>query len=180
MTPAALTSFWPFPSFIIAKTEFLSRMSHDIRTPLNGIIGMTYLALGSRTIRRDGGLPGKDRHLVQVPAGLINDVLDMSKAESGRIELHPEPYPLGEFNEYIDAVIRPLCREKGRPLLDEVAPQIELVPLAGQAALNQIIFNLLSNAVKYTPEGGTITLPHPAGVSADGRRGPRCPTPASA
>ena len=141
-----------------AKTEFLSRMSHDMRTPLNGIIGMTYLT-------QEMELPKKARENLEkidisskFLLSLINDVLDMSKAESGEIELHPEPYTVDELNKYIDSVVRPLCREKGQKfVLDEEFTLLDAVPIADKLRCNQIIFNLLSNAVKYTPEGGTVT-----------------------
>ena len=141
-----------------AKSEFLSRMSHDMRTPLNGIIGMTYLT-------REMELPEKAReNLGKIDTSskfllsLINDVLDMSKAESGRIELHPEPYPFGDFCSYLDAVIRPLCAEKRQVFVFDAAPIEGYTPLVDITRLNRIYFNLLSNAVKFTPEGGTITL----------------------
>ena len=141
-----------------AKTDFLSRMSHDIRTPLNGIIGMTYLAKEQENSARTADCLEKIDRSSRFLLGLINDVLDMSRAESGQIELNPEPYPLEEFNGYLDAVIRPLCREKGQKfVLDEQLAIRDSVPIADKLRCNQIIFNLLSNAVKYTPEDGTIT-----------------------
>ena len=141
-----------------AKSDFLSRMSHDIRTPLNGIIGMTYIAQEQHNPPRTADCLSKIDTSSKFLLGLINDVLDMSRAESNRIELNPEPYPIGEFNAYLDAVIRPLCAEKGQKfLLNEKTALLEYVPLADKLRMNQIIFNLLSNAVKYTPEGGTIS-----------------------
>jgi two-component system sensor histidine kinase/response regulator len=95
-----------------AKSDFLSRMSHDIRTPLNGIIGMSYLA------REEKQIPATEDCLKKIDAsskfllGLVNDILDMSKAESGKIELHPEPYGAKEFSDYLGAVIVPLCQDK--------------------------------------------------------------------
>jgi signal transduction histidine kinase/CheY-like chemotaxis protein len=140
-----------------AKSEFLSRMSHDIRTPLNGIIGMTYL-----TQKMDLPEAAKD-NLAKIDTSsrfllsLINDVLDMTKAESGTVELHPEPYPSDEFKAYINAVIAPLCRERSQTFIYEPGCVLkDLVPLFDKLRINQVVFNLLSNAVKYTPEGGTI------------------------
>jgi signal transduction histidine kinase/CheY-like chemotaxis protein/PAS domain-containing protein len=142
----------------IAKSEFLSRMSHDIRTPLNGIIGMTYLAAQEENPPRTSDCLAKIGTSSKFLLGLINDVLDMSRVESNRIELRPEPYPIDEFKAYLDAVIRPLCREKGQTFVfDEQFALRGVVPVSDKLRCNQIIFNLLSNAVKYTPEGGTIT-----------------------
>jgi len=141
-----------------AKSEFLSRMSHDIRTPLNGIIGMSYLAQEEanppRTVECLKKIDTSSKFLL----GLINDVLDMSKAESNKIVLNPEPYPLEEFHAYLDAVIVPLMKEKGQHFLfKEETDSTDYLPLADKLRCNQIFFNLLSNAVKYTPEGGTIS-----------------------
>jgi signal transduction histidine kinase/CheY-like chemotaxis protein len=140
-----------------AKSEFLSRMSHDMRTPLNGIIGMTYLT-------REMDLPEKAKDNLQkidissrFLLGLINDVLDMTKAESGKIELHPEPYPVDEFADYMNSIIEPLCAERSQILSFE--PKVilaDVIPLMDKLRINQVVFNLLSNAVKYTPEGGKI------------------------
>jgi signal transduction histidine kinase/CheY-like chemotaxis protein len=139
-----------------AKTEFLSRMSHDIRTPLNGIIGMTYLAQEQMNPERTSDCLQKIDKSSKFLLGLINDILDMTKAESGKIELRPEPYTFDEFRSYLDAVIRPLCRERNQKFIMDEEISSELIPLADKLAINQILFNLLSNAVKYTPEGGTI------------------------
>jgi signal transduction histidine kinase/ActR/RegA family two-component response regulator len=140
-----------------AKSEFLSRMSYDIRTPLNGIIGLTYLTLEMRLSQ------GARKNLTEIDTsskfllGLVNDTLDMAKAESGKLELHPSPYPFSELSRYVDAVARPLCQSRyqqftfisGHLLKDRV-------PLLDQLRTNQILFNLISNASKYTPEGGQI------------------------
>ena len=141
----------------IAKSEFLSRMSHDIRTPLNGIIGMTYLAA------EEDNPPATEDYLVKIDTsskfllGLVNDVLDMSKAESGKIELHPEPYREDDFIEYIQSVIKPLCNAKSQRLAIEIDKDNEYFPLVDKLRINQIFLNILSNASKYTPAGGTIS-----------------------
>jgi len=139
-----------------AKSEFLSRMSHDMRTPLNGIIGMEHIA------RQQANPPRTDDCLAKIDTSsrfllsLINDVLDMARVESGGIELHPEPYRHQDFAGYLTAVIRPLCDEKNQVLHLETIPLPGIVPLIDILRFNQIFFNLLSNAVKYTPEGGEI------------------------
>jgi signal transduction histidine kinase/CheY-like chemotaxis protein/PAS domain-containing protein len=139
-----------------AKSDFLSRMSHDIRTPLNGIIGMTYLT-------RELALPEKaQENLRKIDISskfllsLINDILDLTKAESDKIELYPEPYPPQEFYDYMDAVFKPLCDGKNQTFMVDMHPPVSVIPLFDKLRINQVLFNLLSNAVKYTPEGGTI------------------------
>ncbi|MFZ2755896.1 MAG: transporter substrate-binding domain-containing protein [Atopobiaceae bacterium] len=140
-----------------AKSDFLSRMSHDIRTPLNGIIGMTYLTQEMRLPAEAHENLAKIDTSSKFLLSLINDVLDMSKAESGKLELHPEPYPIEEFTAYLDAVIRPLCAEKGQRFELVMGPRDGgVVPLIDKLRASQVSFNILSNAVKYTPEGGTI------------------------
>jgi len=139
------------------KSAFISQMSHDIRTPINGIIGMSYLARGEANPPKTIDYLNKIDISSKFLLGLINDILDMTKAESGKIELHLEPYPVSEFNKYLDAVIKPLCQEKNQHFVVKQEALGTFVPLADKLRTNQIIFNLLSNAVKFTPEGGTIT-----------------------
>jgi len=133
-------------------------MSHDMRTPLNGIIGMTYIANREDDIGKIKDCLEKIDSSSRFLMGLINDILDMSKAESGKIELSLEPYQLDDYNKYLDSVIRPLCEEKNISLVLDQQDAVpgEAVPLADKLHVNQIFFNILSNAVKYTPEGGTI------------------------
>lgn len=138
-----------------AKTEFLANMSHDIRTPMNGIIGMTQLAL------MDGVDALKMRTYMERIEGsatfllsLINDILDMSKIESGNVELNFEPYSTPRLRVYLESVIQPLCREKD--IVFEAEVEDSLCFLADQKRLDQILFNLLSNAVKYTKNSGRV------------------------
>ena len=141
-----------------AKSEFLSRMSHDIRTPMNGIIGMTEIAHEQDNPSETTVCLDKIDMSSRFLLGLVNDILDMSKAESGKMELHPEPYRISDFEAYLDSVVRPLCEEKNQTLVIETNVVRDALPLIDILRYNQVIFNLLSNAVKYTPEGGTIKL----------------------
>ena len=141
-----------------AKTDFLSRMSHDIRTPLNGIIGMTHIATEQQNCAKTNDCLQKIDTSSKFLLGLVNDILDMAKAESNKIELHEEPYPVVYFYNYIEAVIKPLCKDKNQKFILDSDAIDTVVPLMDPLRINQIYFNLLSNAVKYTPEGGTITL----------------------
>lgn len=129
-----------------------------MRTPLNGIIGMTYLAQEIDNPPRTTNCLEKISISSKFLLGLINDVLDMAKAESGKMELHPEPYDIRQFIAYVEAVIKPLCTEKGIKLVFDLQPIGSKKPVMDPLRFNQLCFNLLSNAVKYTPEGGTITL----------------------
>ncbi len=142
-----------------AKSEFLSSMSHDIRTPMNAIIGMTDIALKNvgddeRVTDCLNKVKLSSKHLV----GLINDVLDMSKIESGKMVLNMEPLSLRETMDDIVNIIQPQVRAKGL-LFDIFIRDIlsEDVYCDG-VRLNQVLLNLLSNAVKFTKEGGRIDV----------------------
>ncbi len=152
-----------------AKTDFLSRMSHDIRTPLNGIIGMTYLANKENNPPQTTNCLSKIETSSKFLLGLVNDILDMSKAESGRLELHPEPYPAEEFVNYMNAVIVPLYQAKNQTLVQDFKIVSDRIPLFDKLRINQIMFNLLSNAVKYTPEGGKLKCSIHENLLSDGR-----------
>ena len=152
-----------------AKSEFLSRISHDIRTPMNVISGMTAFAF------EDMDAPDKLKNdLREIQASntfllsLINDILDVSKIDSGTIELHPEPYPYNEYVENLRSMFEPLCRQKDLRFVIEEGP-IEGTVVCDRIRLNQIALNLLSNAVKYTPAGGTVTCVTSGRRLPDGR-----------
>src|SRR5574344_1160693 len=141
-----------------AKSEFLSRISHDMRTPLNVVIGMAHFAAEENNPPRTNECLKKINASSHFLLGIINDVLDMAKAERGKMELHPEPYKIEEFYSYIDSVVRPLCVEKKLNLIFDSQPLQDYIPLMDKLRSNQLIMNLLSNAVKFTPEGGTVTV----------------------
>lgn len=141
-----------------AKTQFLSRISHDIRTPLGAITSMTQFA------RQDMGDRDKlsdDLDKIETSGefllSLINDILDMSRIDSGKIELHPEPYSYDEFMNNVRNMFVPLCKDKGIKLeLKENRNDASI--MADKVRLNQIMLNMVSNAVKYTMPGGTIKV----------------------
>ena len=143
----------------LAKSEFLSRMSHEIRTPMNGIIGMTEIA------RRNSDDPEKvddclkkvslsSKHLMS----LINDVLDMSKIESGKIQLKNELFDLRAFLENIENIYSVQAEEKGIEFKISLFGNIDALIGGDSLRLNQILTNLLSNAFKFTPKGGRVVL----------------------
>ena len=142
-----------------AKTDFLSTMSHDIRTPMNAIIGLTTIAeknLGDAESTRENlrkiGLAGN--HLLT----LINDILDISKVESGKLKLSPLTFSLVETVENLVNISQPMIREKNLEFSFHIN-QIENEYLyTDQLRLNQIYINILSNAIKYTEPGGRVTV----------------------
>lgn len=142
-----------------SKGEFLSNMSHDIRTPMNAIVGMTAIAMAniedSKKVQdclRKITLSSK--HLL----GLINDVLDMSKIESGKMTLNTELVSLSEAMESIISIIQPQIREKQQKFNVFIYNISSENVRCDSVRLNQILLNLLSNAVKFTPEGGSIEV----------------------
>lgn len=142
-----------------AKSEFMSRMSHDIRTPMNAIIGMTAIAgryLDDREKVADclSKITVSSKHLLS----LINEVLDMSKIESGKIDLAEEKINLSDQIENLVTMIRPSIQEKGQNL-DVRIVNVEHERVVGDSMrLQQIFTNILGNAVKYTPAGGNIEM----------------------
>lgn len=142
-----------------AKTDFLSRMSHDIRTPMNAILGLTALAKNelehTQTVK---SYLDKLEASGQFLMGLLNDVLDISKIERNAIELHPQPYDLVDFKQQVEALIIPQCRQKDIEFIfHEKGLRCNTIML-DKLRFNQLVFNLLNNAVRYTPSGGRIEL----------------------
>lgn len=153
-----------------AKTQFLSDMSHDIRTPMNAIINMTRIAREDYTGISHGNLLD-DLQKIETASdflmGLINDILDMSRIENGKMELHPEVYDQEEYWNYIECIFYPLCQQKGLEFKIEKGDPVRPV-YVDKIRFNQIFFNILSNAVKYTPKGGTIVYREEQCVSTAG------------
>ena len=153
-----------------AKTEFISRISHDVRTPIGAIQNMTAFA---REDLDDRQKLLSDLDKIEVSntllLSLINDVLDISKIDSGKIELHPEPYLYDDYIETIRNLFEPLCQQKGLTLsIQESRTGRGHGVLVDHVRYNQISLNLLSNAVKYTPAGGTITYTSHSEKRGDG------------
>ncbi|MGN0883178.1 response regulator [Cloacibacillus porcorum] len=142
-----------------AKRDFLSRMSHEIRTPMNAIIGMATIAAAHISERdrvedclRKIGFSSK--HLLS----LINDVLDISKIEDGKLTITKEPFELRQLTDSVSSIICQQARDKGIGFEVRLNGVDEEMVVGDCMRLNQILLNLLSNAVKFTPSGGRISL----------------------
>ncbi|MCI5917744.1 MAG: response regulator [Roseburia sp.] len=152
-----------------AKTQFLSDMSHDIRTPMNAIVNMTRIAREDYTGASEGDVLD-DLQKIETASdflmGLINDILDMSRIENGKLELHPEVYEQEEYWNYIECIFKPLCQQKGLEFIMQKGAHI--APFyVDKIRFNQIFFNILSNAVKYTPKGGTVVYKEEYGSATE-------------
>jgi signal transduction histidine kinase/DNA-binding response OmpR family regulator len=142
------------------KSEFLANMSHELRTPLNAIIGFAQLIHDGKVgpIRADqqeylGDILTSANHLLQ----LINDVLDLSKVESGTLEFRPEPVQLTKQITEVRNILQPLAANKRLEIRVDVSRELERIVI-DPAKLKQVLYNYLSNAIKFTPEEGQITV----------------------
>ena len=142
-----------------AKSRFMSNMSHDLRTPMNAILGMTYLAKkhinDTEKVNKclDTILASSDNMLA-----LINDVLDMNKIESGVIELHEKPASLQKLIEDVEVIFRNKCEANQQELLIQSGQMIYPNVKMDELRMKQILMNLLSNAVKYTQSFGKVSM----------------------
>ena len=142
-----------------AKTEFMSQMSHDIRTPMNGIVGMTAIAKAhlDQPERVADCLKKIETASAQL-LRLINEVLDMSRIESGRIELEQAPFDLQELMDNMLDMTRAQLQAKGHTLQVQTQGLTHRRVVGDQGRLQQVCVNLMSNAIKYTPDGGHIRI----------------------
>ncbi|MBQ9156929.1 MAG: response regulator [Eubacterium sp.] len=153
-----------------AKTAFLSSMSHEIRTPMNAIIGLDSIALN------DPDLPDKTReYLEKIGTSadhllhLINDILDMSRIESGRMSLKNEEFSFSKLLEYINTMASGQCSEKGLEYNCHITGHVDDYYIGDYMKLRQVLINILGNAVKFTPEGGSVNLTVEKTAAYEGR-----------
>ena len=142
-----------------AKTVFLSNMSHEIRTPMNAIIGLDNIALNDTTIsdrtREYLEKIGTSAHHL---LGIINDILDMSRIESGRLSIKNEEFSFSKMLEQVNTIISGQCRDKNLSFECRTRGQIDQYYIGDDMKLRQVVINILGNAVKFTPEGGKVSF----------------------
>ena len=142
-----------------AKTAFLSNMSHEIRTPMNAIIGLNNIALNDPTISEQTReylerIGVSAHHLL----GIINDILDMSRIESGRMTIKSEEFSFAKMLEQINTIVSGQCNDKGLKYDCRTIGTIEDYYIGDAMKLRQVLINILGNAVKFTPEGGAVSF----------------------
>ncbi len=140
------------------KSDFLATMSHELRTPLNSIIGFSEVLAGSDQLsERQKRYAANIQTSGKMLLGMINDILDLAKIESGKMEVRTEDFSIRDICEALTALARPIAERKNIDLecrIDEAIPLMRQDP----GKLRQVLYNLLSNAIKFTPEGGRVTL----------------------
>ena len=142
-----------------AKTTFLSNMSHEIRTPMNAIIGLNNIAVNDPEVSDKAKeylakIDTSAKHLL----GIINDILDMSRIESGRMVINHEEFSFSKALEQVNTMISGQCRDKGLHYECRLNGKIDDYYIGDDMKLRQVMINILGNAVKFTPEGGTVTF----------------------
>ena len=153
-----------------AKTAFLSNMSHEIRTPMNAIIGLNNIAMNDPTASDKvkeylGRIGDSAQHLL----GIINDILDMSRIESGRMIIKHEEFSFSRTLEQVNSIISTQCRDKGLHYDCRVDGHMDDYYIGDAMKLRQIMINILGNAVKFTPEGGKVNFTIRENARYDGK-----------
>ena len=153
-----------------AKTAFLSNMSHEIRTPMNAIIGLNNIAMNAPET------PAKTReYLVKMGASaqhllnIINDILDMSRIESGRMVIKSEEFSFSKALEQVNTIIGGQCRDKGLTYECRIRGKVDDYYIGDDMKLRQVLINILGNAVKFTPEGGCVNFTVEEAARYDGK-----------
>ncbi|HKC23479.1 MAG TPA: response regulator, partial [Thermoanaerobaculia bacterium] len=139
-----------------AKSQFLANVSHEVRTPLNAVIGMTSLALKTDLTPKQAGYVGKAQASARLLLELINDILDLSKIEAGKLELQTVPFVLDDVLGDIAGIVGFRAVEKGLEVLFAASPRIPRVLDGDPLRLGQVLLNLINNAIKFTEKGEIV------------------------
>ena len=141
-----------------AKSIFLAHMSHEIRTPLNGIIGMADILADTSLSKEQQGYLADIHNSGRALLGIVNDVLDLSKIEAGKLELDPRPFKLEDMMGEVNSMFNAPMMNKSIHYTQNISPQVPSSLYADSIRIQQLLMNLLSNALKFTSEGGSISL----------------------
>ncbi|MFM7727607.1 MAG: sensor histidine kinase, partial [Flavobacteriales bacterium] len=139
-----------------AKTEFLSNMSHEVRTPLNGVIGMSELLLQSKLDEEQRAYARNIHNSAFHLLDLLNNVLDVAKMQSGQIEVRKERFNLSDCIEQVVDLLKPMAHSKKIELMSDLSPKVPMELIFDEHRLRQILMNLINNAIKFTDKGEVV------------------------
>ena len=152
-----------------AKSQFLANMSHEIRTPMNGVIGMSDILARSQLTQRQRHQLSLIQRSARTLLALLNDILDLSRIEAGRVELESTPIELHEIiGDSVD-VLADQAQAKGLEIAYEIAPEVPHCVVGDQTRLRQVLINLVGNAVKFTEAGSVVLRASAIGLTANGK-----------
>ena len=152
-----------------ARASFLANMSHEIRTPLNGILGMTHLVMGTELTGRQHGYLQNIQRSGKLLLAILNDILDFSRIEAGRLEMERIHFHLDSVFRDLSGMVNARAEEKGLEIVYRIAPEVPLELVGDPLRLGQILTNLVQNAVKFTEQGEVVIA-----VEVESTEGDQC------